>query len=187
MHENKIITNLKNIIIKYTRGYFSNIENYDDFTNFDFTDVFVFDKQPNELRQFPSFLVTTASGNFINSGLGDVAEEIFDDDGVCIGCRYCGIMEFPITIETATKTTLERDVVSDLLSFMLRVYARRQLEAEGFLIKDIRYGGESEINYENEKIYISTLNFTVWTTWYRDVKYMNVKEINIDVDVNKDE
>ena len=64
---------------------------------------------------------------------------------------------------------------------MLRVYARRQLEAEGILIKDARYSGESEITYENEKVYISTLNCTIWLQWFRDVNYINIKEINLDI------
>ena len=181
MLENKAISEAKDTLIKYIRGYFQNIENYNNITNSDFTNVMVYDKQPQELRSFPSILITAASGTFINAGLGDVAEELFDDDNVCIGCRYSGILEFPITIETATRTTRERDVVSDLLNFMLRVYARRQLEAEGILIKDARYSGESEITYENEKVYISTLNCTIWLQWFRDVNYINIKEINLDI------
>ena len=44
-----------------------------------------------------------------------------------------------------------------------------------------KYSGESEITYENEKVYISTLNCTIWLQWFRDVNYINIKEINLDI------
>ena len=180
MVKEQAITNTKNIIIKYIRGYLRNIENYSDITSSDFTQAEIYDKQPNELRYFPSILVTSLNGNFITAGLGDFGTELYDENGTCIGCRYSGFLELPITIETATRTTPERDVLTDLIIQMLRVEARRQIEAEGLLIKDARYAGESEIVYENDKVYIASINCTIWLQWYKDISYLKVKELKFD-------
>ena len=107
-------------------------------------------------------------------------KRLYDKNGTCIGCRYSGFLELPITIETATRTTPERDVLTDLIIQMLRVEARRQIEAEGLLIKDARYAGESEIVYENDKVYIASINCTIWLQWYKDISYLKVKELKFD-------
>lgn len=179
MVRDQAVTNTKDTIIKYLRGYLRNIENYSDVTSLDFTNAEIYDKQPNELRYFPSVLVTALNGNFITAGLGDYATELYDKNGICIGCRYSGFLELPITIETATRTTPERDILTDLIIQMLRVEARRDIEAEGFLIKDARYASESEIVYENDKVYIASINCTIWLQWYKDIDYVRVKKINI--------
>ena len=79
MVKEQAITNTKNVIIKYIRGYLRNIENYSDITSSDFTQAEIYDKQPNELRYFPSILVTSLNGNFITAGLGDFGTELYDN------------------------------------------------------------------------------------------------------------
>ena len=44
----------------------------------------------------------------------------------------------------------------------------------------MRYGGESEILYDSDKLYIATLNLTVWMEWQYVSYYKGpVKQINI--------
>lgn len=186
MLQEKAITKTKDIIIKYLKGFLLNVDNYNDICSYDFTDCRVFDKEPNELRYFPTILITSASGNFITTGLGDVAQDIYDNYGDIIGYRYAGILELPITVEMATKTTRERDVLSDLIASAIRLLLRRHLEAAGILIKDMRYVSENEITYDSDKIYISTIQFTCWTEWQKDVNVASpFTNIDVEVEVNK--
>ena len=177
------ITKTKDNIIKYLQEFFANKSNYSEY-GLDLSEVEIFDKQPLILQNYPSILITAINGNYITSGLGDISQEIYDDDGECIGYRYSGMLELPVTIEVASRTTPERDRLIDLLSITLRVLIRRQLEYEGILIKDMHYGGESEIMYDSDKLYIASIQFTTWSEWYQDVTFLPLKGIDIEYDNN---
>lgn len=184
LHE-KAITQTKDTLINYLRGFLYNTSNYQDICDFDFSDCEIFDKEPNALRKFPTILLTSATGNFTTTGLGDLAGEIYNEDGDAIGYRYSGILELPITMEIAVKTTRERDVLVDLIAMAFRVLLRRHLELAGVLIKDMRFVGENEITYDSDKVYIATIQFTTWSEWYRDVKFVYpFKKINLDVEMD---
>lgn len=185
MLDQKAITATKNTIIEHLRGFLFNVDNYKSIVNRDFSNAMVYDKEPTVLRQFPAILITAMSGNYITSGLGDVSMELYDEYGDFYGYRYSGMFELPITIELATKTTVERDILVDLVSMALRVLLRRHLESKGILVKDMRYGGEGEIQYDSDKIYIATLNLTTWSEWYRDVTALPLTGIDVDINYNK--
>lgn len=182
MLKENAITKTKNILIEYLRAFLSNPNNYLNITNVDFSKTQIYDKEPNELRTLPAILISAINGNFISSGIGDVTEELVDEYGKTIGIRYSGMFELPVTIEIATKTTTERDLMTDLISLALRVLLKRHLESRGIIIKDMRFGGETEIQYDSDKIYISSLNFTTWSEWYRDVSLLPLVGIDLDLD-----
>jgi hypothetical protein len=173
------ITKTKDVLIAYLRQFLTNRDNYKDFCNADYSNAEIFDKEPTALRSFPSILITSINGNYVNSGLSDMAQELYDDDGTCIGYRYSGMFELPITIELATRSTPDRDRLADLISMTIRVLMRRQLELQGILIKDMRYAGESEILYDSDKVYIATLQFTTWSEWYKDVNFLPLTGIDV--------
>ena len=174
------ITRAKDMLISHIRGFLTNIDNYSDICDRDYTKCEIFDKEPNVLRTFPVILITAANGNYINSGLGDVGEEIVDENGIYVGVKYAGQLELPITIEAGTRSTKDRDILIDLLSAAIRIIFKRDLESNGIIIKDMRYGGESEILYDSDKLYIATLNLTVWMEWQYISRYKGpVKQINI--------
>lgn len=181
LHENAI-TKTKDVLIDYLRKFLINRDNYVQICEADYTDVEIFDKEPNVLRKFPSILITAMSGNYINSGIGDIACELYDDDGEFIGYRYSGMFDLPITIELATRSSKDRDILADLITMTLRVLMRRQLELAGILVKDMKYAGESEILYDSDKVYIATIQFSTWSEWYKDVTLLPL--IGIDVDAN---
>lgn len=174
----------KDTLIKYLRGFLINKDNYGNFCEEDFTDCQIFDKEPNRLRKFPTILITSANGNFITAGLGDMAQELYDEHGDLAGYRYSGMLELPITMEIAVKNTRTRDVLVDLITIAFRVLLRRHLEAVGILVKDMRYTGENEIEYDSDKIYIATIQFTTWSEWYRDISLLPFKDININIDMD---
>lgn len=182
MLKQNAITQTKDILIKYLRSFLKDRNNYINITDIDCSEIQIFDKQPNRLLKFPTILIIAVNGNYINSGIGDICSELYDEFGNCIGYRYSGMLELPITIEMATKTSKERDLLVDLISLALRVILRRQLESAGILIKDIRYGGESEIQYDSDKIYISNLQFTTWSEWYEDVNLLPLTGISVDIE-----
>ena len=182
MHSNAI-KNTKDCIINSLRAFLSNYNNYKSFCNKDYSSAQIYDKEPKALKSFPSILIVGMNGTFIPSGLGDIASELYNDNGICIGYRYAGMFELPITMEIATMTTPDRDQVADLVSMALRVLIRRQMEAEGVLIKnDMRYSGESEILYDSNKIYITTLQFTAFTEWYQDITFLPVTGIDVNTE-----
>lgn len=181
MLKQNAITQTKDILIKYLRSFLKDRNNYIKFTDIDCTDSQIIDKQPNTLIKFPTILIIAINGNYIHSGIGDICSELYDELGNCIGYRYSGMLELPVTIELATKTSKERDLLVDLISLALRVILRRQLESAGILIKDMKYGGESEIQYDSDKIYIATLQFTTWSEWYEDIDLLPLTGIDVDI------
>lgn len=173
----------KDVLIKYLRMFLANYDNYSSFCSKDYSEIaVVYDKEPNELREFPLVVITGSSGQVITGGLQDFVEEIYTSQGDLKAYRYGGMYEFNITIDIATKSTLDREQFSDLIAMALRVLIRRYIEREGVIIKDMRYGGESEVNYDSDKIYISSIQFTTWSQWYQDIDLMDLGKINIDFD-----
>lgn len=177
------ITKAKDVLITHIRGFLTNIDNYKNICDRDYTQCEIYDKEPYALRSFPVILITAASGNYINTGIGgDMAGDLLNSNGIGIGVRYAGQMELPITIEVGTRSTKDRDILIDLLSAAIKILFKRDLEANGIVVKDIRYGGESEILYDSDKLYIATLNITVWMEWtYDSLYHAPIKQINLDV------
>lgn len=176
----------KDILIQYLRGFLANYENYSSFCQKDYSEIAgVYDIEPNELRKFPLVIITGSSGQVITGGLQDFVEELYDEVGDLRAYRYGGMYEFNITINIATRSTLDREQFSDLVAMALRVLIRRHIEREGIIIKDMRYGGESELTYESEKIYTSNIQFTTWSQWYQDVDLLDIGKINLEFDDKK--
>ena len=46
----------------------------------------------------------------------------------------------------------------------------------------MRYSGESEILYDSNKIYITTLQFTAFTEWYQDITFLPVTGIDVNTE-----
>jgi hypothetical protein len=151
----------------------------------DYSHVEVFDKEPNVLRQFPTVIVSGASGQIITSGFNDFAHEVRDGDGELVSYRYSGMYEFGITIEIGTRSTLDRELFTDLVTLALRFHLRRYMDQKGILIKDMRYGSETEIPYDTDKIYISSIQFTTWSEWKQDIKLLPIEGITIDNEIYK--
>lgn len=170
----------KDVVIKLLKGFLSNYENYQNYCPKDFSNTMIFDKEPNEVRQFPLIIVSGGNGQIITGGLQDFAQELLDYHGDLIGYRYGGMYEFSLTIDLGTRSTRDREMLSDLVAMALRVHLRRYIEAEGVIIKDMRYGGETEIPYDSDKAYITSIQFTTWSEWYRDIDLLDITEINLD-------
>ena len=88
-----------------------------------------------------------------------------------------------LVLEIATRDTLEREVLTDIVSSALRFGIRRQMEAKGILIENLKYGGESVLQYNSDNLYVSTLNINTWSEWYEDHELLPVEKIKIDFDI----
>lgn len=142
-----------------------------------FQQIKIWDTEPESLREFPLILIVGGSGDIITSGLGDMAEEIHDlFTGELIAYKYGGMYNFSLTIEIGTRTTLEREFLSDLVTKALRFYLRRKMEEQGVLIQNVRYGGESATQYDSNHIYIATINIATWSEWYENVDLLPMKD-----------
>jgi hypothetical protein len=180
MHNASALKHTKDVLIKNLRGYLRNYDNYKRMCPKDFSHTQIFDKEPNELRAFPIVILTGSSGQMITAGISaDFAMELRDENGDLRGYRYGGMYEFSITVEIGTRSTLDRERLTDLTSMAYRFHLRRFMEKEGILIKDMRYGGESEVPYDSDKIYVSTIQFTTWSEWYRDYDLLDIEDIDV--------
>lgn len=170
--------------------YFANRENFVKMlpsnleeSAFDQLSQNIFDTEPEELRNLPLVLITGSSGEMITGGLGDMVSELYDEHKNLIGYRYGGMYRFSLVLEIATRDTLEREVLADIVSSALRFGIRRQMESKGVLIENLKYGGESVLQYNSDNLYVSTLNVNTWSEWYEDHELLPVEKITIDFDI----
>lgn len=175
------IKHTKDVLIKYLRGYLSNPNNYSYFCEGrDFSETLIYDKDPNDLRKLPAVVITGGTGQLITGGLSDFAEEVRDPiTGELTSHRFAGMYEFNLQIDIGTKTTKERELLSDLVTLAYRVHLRRFIESEGVIVKDMRYGGEAEEMSDSDKIYVSTIQITTWSEWIQDVELITLEDLNI--------
>jgi hypothetical protein len=175
----------KDIIIQYLKLFLRNYDNYRHICPKDYSHADIYDKEPNVLRRFPTVIVTSASGQMISSGIDDFAEEVRDSGGDFVGYRYSGMYEFSLGLEIGTRSTLDRELFTDLITLALRFHLRRYISHKGIIIKDMRYGGESEVPYDSDKIYASSVQFTTWSEWYQDIKLLPIAGVTIDSEIYK--
>ena len=99
--------------------------------------------------------------------------------GSIIAYRYQGFYEFTVTIDIGCKNPLDREVFTDLITKALRFSLRRYIQNQGIIIKDASYAGETTIDYNSDKIYISQVRFNTWSTWIEDVDLLDPNEFNM--------
>lgn len=177
----------KDVLIRFLRLYFNNPKNYKNklppqISDEHFKDMPIYDAEPEELRQLPTVIITSGSGNMVTAGLADMCSEILDPrNGSIIAYRYQGFYEFNIVIDIGTRNPLEREVLTDLISKAIRFSLRRFIQNQGIIIKDASYAGETTVQYNSDKIYVSQLRFNTWSCWVEDVDLLDPNEFNINM------
>ena len=173
----------KDVLIKYLRGFIANYDNYKHFCDKDYSKVqtSIYDKEPRELRSFPLVIISGGNGQIITGGLQDFAYEIHNNKGDLEILRYGGMYSFNISIDIGTRSTLDREIFTDLIAMALRVHLRRYIEKDGIIIKELSYGGEQEAPYDSDKIYASSIQIQTWSEWYTDVNLadISISDVNI--------
>lgn len=183
------LTKIKTVIISNLRQYFNNTSNYahllpSQITAEIFKEMNIYDTNPEQLETFPMVVISGSNGRMITGGIsGDFASEVYDENGDIEGYLYGGMYEFSIEVEVGTKSTLEREVLMDLVSSALRFSVRRNIERQGVLIKEMSYGGENKIPYTSDFIYTSTLNLQTFSEWYDYHKLLPITEVGVNLDV----
>ena len=181
------IKHTKDVFITFLRLYFNNPKNYRNklprqISDDHFTHAVFYDSEPEELREFPTVILSAGSGNMVTTGLGDMGREVIDPrTGAIIAYRYVGVYEFSITVDIGCRNPLDREVFTDLVAKALRFSLRRYIQNQGIIIKDASYAGETTIEYNSDKIYISQLRFNTWSTWIEDVDLLDPNEFNIQI------
>jgi len=180
----------KDVFIQFLRLYLNNPKNYrrklpSQISDNHFTQCEVYDAEPEQLRSFPTIIITAGSGNMITSGLGDMCSEVIDPRTGCVmAYRYQGIYEFSLTIDIGCKNPLDSEVLTDIIAKGLRFSLRRYIQNQGVIIKDASYVGQTTIDYNSDKIYISQLRFNTWSTWIEDVDLLDPDEFNLDLSMS---
>lgn len=171
----RALKHTKDVIIQNLRDYFNNVDNYKhlippQFDKDHFQKTVVWDTEPEDLRTLPLVVIIGGSGDMVTGGLGDMAQEVISQfTGEVVAYRYGGMYNFNLTIEIGTRSTLEREFLTDLVTQALRFTLRRKMELQGVLIHNARYGGESVVNYDSNHIYVASINIATWSEWYEDI------------------
>lgn len=104
--------------------------------------------------------------------------------GSTIGFRYQGFYEFTLVIDIACRNPLDREVFTDLVAKALRWQLRRFIQNQGIIIKDLSYAGETTLDYNSDKIYVSQLRVNTWSTWVEDVDLLDPDEFTLDMSMS---
>jgi len=177
----------KDVLITFLRLYFDNPKNYakklpPQISDEHFVNMAIYDAEPEELRSFPTVIITSGTGNMVTAGLADMCSEILDPRTKSIvAYRYQGFYEFNVVIDIGCRNPLEREVLTDLISKAIRFSLRRFIQNQGIIIKDASYAGETTIQYNSDKIYVSQLRFNTWSQWIEDVDLLDPDEFNINM------
>ncbi len=182
----------KDIIITHLKMYLNNEENYRHLVpkQLDVADIkgmSVYGIDPEHLRDFPTLIISGGSGSMVTTGLGDMAMEIYNDYGELEAYRYGGIYDFNLQAEIVTKSTLQREFLTDLVSKVLRFNIRRQMEAQGVLVQNVSYNSESSGQYDSNRIYIGTLGLKTWSEWYEDINLIPLSGVSIDSKISEED
>lgn len=184
------IKHTKDVFIQFLRLLFNNKKNYykklpPQISEDHYTEAVFYDSEPEVMRQFPCVIITASSGNMITAGLGDMCCEIKDvRTGSTIGFRYQGFYEFTLVIDIACRNPLDREVFTDLVAKALRWQLRRFIQNQGIIIKDLSYAGETTLDYNSDKIYVSQLRVNTWSTWVEDVDLLDPDEFTLDMSMS---
>jgi ribosomal protein L5 len=176
---------IKDVIIAFLRLYFRNPKNYrhklpKQIPEDRFKDTSFYDCEPEKLRKFPTVIVTTFGGSMVTMGLSDFCQAVTDPrTGHTIAYRYQGGYEFTTQIDIGCKTTLEREVLADLISKALRFSLRRFIQNQGIIIKNVSYAGDSSIEYNSDKIYLASIKIDTWSSWVEDVELLDPEEFTL--------
>jgi hypothetical protein len=143
----------------------------------------IYAAEPQELIEFPIVILSGGGGDMITGGIGDIAEEIYDPrTNELKAYRYAGMYDFSLTLEIGAKSTLEREVLTDLITIALKFILRRKVQEQGIVIKNVRYGGDSTTQYDSNHIYVSTINLSTWSEWYEDYE---LPAEDVEININK--
>lgn len=180
--KNMLLQNTKEVLVAFLRAFLANPQNYVNISTRDFSGSNVYVEDFYELRSWPNIVIySTSPGQMITTGLSDLMDNLYDANGRLTGYRYGGVAQFNILVDIATKTSLDRDLLTDLVARAYRQLLRRYLEAQGVLIVNVNYSGQAETPYNTDLIYTSTLSLATWSTWYEDYPLMPIDTIQLDV------
>lgn len=79
-------------------------------------------------------------------------------------------------VQIAAESTPDREELADIVSSYLMGVTRLPTQDAGLFIKSVSFGGESEEDFANEKVYIQTINVEAFSEWRREVPVDGVVE-----------
>ena len=181
----------KDVFIHFLRLYLNNPKNYrrllpQQISDLHFTDCEIYDSEPEELRKFPTIIITASAGQMIKGGIGNsLCNEVKDPrTGSVIALRYQGFYEPSITIDIGCKNPLDSEVLTDIVLKALTFSLSRTFQNQGIEIRGSSYNGQSTIEYNSDKIYISQIKIDTWSTWIEDIDLLDPDEFNMELSMS---
>jgi hypothetical protein len=89
---------------------------------------------------------------------------------------YAGAWEQTFNVQIAAESIPDREELSDIVSSFLISTARIPVQDAGLLMKNVSFGGESEEDWANDKVYIQSINVETFSEWRREMPIDNVVE-----------
>jgi len=173
----------KDTIIIGLRAFFANPDNYANLLPgqlpYDvFTKMNIYDSFPEVTLTFPMLIISSSSGRMITPSINNsFASEIYDNAGDLEGYLYGGMYEFSLEIEIGSKSTLEREILMDIVAAAMRFSLRRRMEYHGIIVKEVSYSGENQIQYNADMIYTSTINIQTFSEWFDYYRLLPITSI----------
>jgi hypothetical protein len=173
----------------------------------DATQIVISDHYKYEVKLLPAIIVT--SGNINNhevsfnqnahanlyeldidpvDGYDDVTGEAIDTvHRRPLRQVYSGAWDQTMNVTIATEDTLSREELTDMISILFMNILRDELWSDwGIFVKGLSVGAETEEEYANDHVYLSTIALDIFSEWRREIPIPIsniISTIKLDLDV----
>lgn len=89
---------------------------------------------------------------------------------------FAGAWEQTFEIQITTESTPDREELADAVVGILQASERLSMQDAGLFIRRVRFGGEREEDWANDKVYIQSINVETFSEWRREVPISDVVE-----------
>jgi len=152
------------------------------------TRIWIGDIYRMDKRYLPSVTVRQSGGRYYAISFNQNETTKFRVDLVLDGYGNRSLIKVPthrvfvggwdqtFTVTIAAESTPDREELADIVSSYLIGVTRIPTQDAGLFIRNVSFGGESEEDWANEKIYVQTITVETFSEWRREVPIDSVVE-----------
>jgi len=160
------------------------------------TRLFIGDIYRMDKRYLPSITVRQSGGSYYAISFNQNETTKYRIDLVLDGYGGRSLLKVPthkvfvggwnqtFQVTVAAESIPDREELADIVSSYLIGVTRIPTQEAGLFIKNVSFGGESEEDWANEKVYLQNINVETFSEWRREVPVSGLIEtINFCFDV----
>lgn len=152
------------------------------------TRIWVGDIYRMDKRYLPSITVRQSGGSYYAVSFNQNETTKYRVDLVLDGYGNRSLLKVPthkvfaggwnqtFQVVVAAESTPDREELADIVASYLIGVARIPTQDAGLFIRNVSFGGESEEDWANEKIYLQSINVETFSEWRREVPIDGVVE-----------